>query len=182
MTKAKELTVMKNQQKGLSLIEVMVSLVILVVGLIGIFNLHIIAKRGSFESFQQTQATYLANDIINRMKLNRSQLSSYADTYTGAKTAVKSCQINICTTAETLLWDQYQWDQSLIGAAEQVGGQNVGGLDSPIACITESAGVVSVVIAWRGIREMSASSIAETDCGSTLGKRRRVFALSTMIL
>ncbi|QQX81505.1 type IV pilus modification protein PilV [Shewanella sp. KX20019] len=173
---------MKNQQRGLSLIEVMVSLVILVVGLIGIFNLHIIAKRGSFESFQQTQATYLANDIVNRMKLNRSELSSYADTYTGAKTAVKSCETNICTTGETLLWDKYQWDQSLIGAAEQIGEQNVGGLDSPVACITESAGTISVIIAWRGIREMSASSTTEADCGSSLGKRRRVFSLNTMIL
>ena len=182
MTNAKELTAMKNQQRGLSLIELMVSLVILVVGLIGIFNLHLIAKRGSFESFQQTQAAYLANDIVNRMKLNRSELSNYADTYTGAKAAVKSCETNICTTTETLNWDQYQWDQTLIGASEQVGNQKVGGLDSPVACIIENAGAVSVTITWRGIREMSASSKVSSDCGHSLGKRRRVFALNTMIL
>ena len=173
---------MKNQQRGLSLIELMVSLVILVVGLVGIFNLHLISKRGSFEAFQQTQAAYLANDIVNRMKLNRSELSSYAGTYSGVRTAVKSCETNICTTSETLSWDQYQWDQPLIGTSERVGSQNVGGLDSAIACITENAGAVSVTITWRGIRELSSSAKASSDCGHSLGKRRRVFALNTMIL
>lgn len=75
-------------QQGFSLIEVLVALVILVIGLIGIFNLHIIAKRGSFESFQQTQASYYASDIINRMKLNPTQLASYHGDYAGAKTAI----------------------------------------------------------------------------------------------
>ncbi|WP_428613604.1 type IV pilus modification PilV family protein, partial [Shewanella sp.] len=51
---------MVKRGKGFSLIEVMVSLVILVIGLIGIFNLHVVSKRGSFESFQQTQASYYA--------------------------------------------------------------------------------------------------------------------------
>jgi len=78
MTKFERLT-HNRIQRGFSLIEVLVALVILVIGLIGIFNLHIVAKRGSFESFQQTQASYYANDIINRMKLNRTQLASYAE-------------------------------------------------------------------------------------------------------
>ena len=76
MAKFERLT-QKDFQRGFSLIEVLVALVILVIGLIGIFNLHIVAKRGSFESFQQTQASYYANDIINRMKLNRTQLGNY---------------------------------------------------------------------------------------------------------
>lgn len=92
MTKFERLT-HNRIQRGFSLIEVLVALVILVIGLIGIFNLHIVAKRGSFESFQQTQASYYANDIINRMKLNRTQLDSYAGEYTGAPSSVaKVCE------------------------------------------------------------------------------------------
>ncbi|MBB1383393.1 prepilin-type N-terminal cleavage/methylation domain-containing protein, partial [Shewanella sp. SR41-2] len=37
---------MPCKRNGFSLIEVMVSLVILVIGLIGIFNLHIMSKQG----------------------------------------------------------------------------------------------------------------------------------------
>lgn len=84
---------MKKYGKGFSLIEVMVALIILVIGLIGIFNLHIVSKRGSFESFQQTQASYYANDIINRMKLNPTQIANYAGTYSGTPSSVsKQCQ------------------------------------------------------------------------------------------
>ncbi|MDB2385813.1 type IV pilus modification protein PilV [Shewanella sp.] len=173
---------MKQPQLGLTLIELMVSLVILVIGLIGIFNLHIVAKHGSFESFQQTQAAYLAHDIVNRMKLNRSELSNYADTYTGVREKVNSCETKICSTTQMLHWDQYQWDQTLLGALEQAEGRNIGGLDSPIACVTEGAGEVSVTITWRGVRALGSPATTPSDCGHSLGKKRRVFTLKTMIL
>lgn len=180
--------VFHSYPKGFSLIEVLVALVILVIGLIGIFNLHIVAKRGSFESFQQTQASYYANDIMNRMRLNRSELASYVGTYSGlvAKPA-KSCDVKvgasvICSPAETRLWDLYQWEQSLLGSAEIVGTQNVGGLEAPTACITVNGTTVAVVVAWRGIQAGSGTNYINSDCGSTLGDRRRVLSLTTVII
>ncbi|PKG76416.1 type IV pilus modification protein PilV [Shewanella sp. GutCb] len=183
---------MKNQQKGLSLIEVMVSLVILVVGLIGIFNLHIIAKRGSFESFQQTQATYLANDIINRMKLNRSQLLLYRGTYAGLLSKPgKSCDVGvgatvICSNAETRTWDLYQWEQLFGGASELQGTKSVGGLDGATACVdVKATGEVLVVMTWRGVRSVSDGASNKSDfvkgCG-TANDRRRTYSLSTVII
>lgn len=182
MTKAKELTAMKNQQRGLSLIELMVSLVILVVGLIGIFNLHLVAKRGSFESFQQTQAAYLANDIINRIKLNRGLLTSYTGTYSGKLSKpAKSCDVSVgvnatCTNAETLSWDLYQWETLFTE------------LDDATACISaQSSGNVEVVMSWRGIRELSdgaagtEQSTLVKGCGSA-NKRRRIYSLKTIII
>lgn len=181
-------TILNTSSKGASLIEVMVALVILVIGLIGIFNLHIVAKRGSFESFQQTQASYYASDIINRMRLNRSELASYAGTYSGliAKPS-KSCDVKVgavvlCSPTETRLWDLYQWEQSLMGAAEVVGTQNVGGLDTPTACITLKGETVAVVVAWRGIQAGSGTNYVNSDCGKTLGDRRRALSLTTVII
>ncbi|WOT04291.1 type IV pilus modification protein PilV [Shewanella youngdeokensis] len=172
---------MKNQQQGLSLIELMVSLVILVVGLIGIFNLHLVAKRGSFESFQQTQASYLINDIVNRMRLNRSLLASYSGTYTGTLTQPKSCDVAVganvtCSANETLAWDLYQWESRFTE------------LDDATACVLATAnGNVEVVMSWRGIRELSdggaatgKSSLAK-GCG-TANKRRRIYSLQTVII
>ncbi|MCE9685280.1 type IV pilus modification protein PilV [Shewanella sp. AS16] len=199
MTKMECLTPGSKQQNGFSLIEVLIALVILVIGLIGIFNLHLVAKRGSFESFQQTQASYYAKDIVNRMKLNRGQLTAYAATYTGALARpAKACDVaigatSLCTPAETAAWDKYQWEQLLNGSAEAVGSQLVGGLDSPYACVTTSSttlngrtypnALVKVVIAWRGIRESSDTSYEASDCGKTaLAKRRRIFIVNTMII
>lgn len=183
---------MGNKTEGFSLVEVLVSLVILVIGLIGIFNLHLVAKRGSFESFQQTQASYYAIDIINRMKLNRSQLASYAGTYTGNLSAPeKSCDVAvggnvICTNIETRAWDLFQWEQSMNGADETKGTRSIGGLDTPTACIQVSGtGDVIVVMTWRGIRTVSdgaANAEAFVKYCGTANKRRRAYSINTVII
>ncbi|QYK13988.1 type IV pilus modification protein PilV [Shewanella rhizosphaerae] len=172
---------MVKRGKGFSLIEVMVSLVILVIGLIGIFNLHVVSKRGSFESFQQTQASYYANDIINRMKLNPSQLATYAGTYSGTPSSVsKQCQgAAICSSSEMAAWDLYEWQTLFNGTSEKVGTQSVGGLDTPTACIVINGNNVSVTMAWKGIRETKIAS-ATSDCGSSTANRR-LYSVQTVI-
>ncbi|MCK8043617.1 type IV pilus modification protein PilV [Shewanella sp. 1CM18E] len=185
---------MMVNEKGFSLIEVLVALVILVIGLVGVFNLHLVSKRGSFESFQQTQASYFAQDIINRMKLNRSQLTAYSGTYSGTLAQpATACDVAIganvvCTVNQTLLWDLYKWEQQMLGSAEVNNhSTNVGGLDKPTACIlAQGNGDVTVVITWRGIRKVSDGAINHSDalvrgCG-TAGDRRRAYSVNTVII
>ncbi len=180
---------MGNRGQGFSLIEVLVALVILVIGLIGVFNLHTVSKRSSFESFQQTQAAYLAHDIISRMKLNKSELINYAGSYSGSLSAPsKTCMGAgvVCSSVETRVWDLYNWEQSLIGAAEKHGTKSIGGLDSPTACInTDANGNVQVIVTWRGIRKLSdgakGASTQVKNCGDS-SSRRRVYAVDTVIL
>ncbi|GGI99228.1 type IV pilus modification protein PilV [Shewanella hanedai] len=188
---------MKNEVKGFSLIEVLVSLVILVIGLIGIFNLHIVSKRSSFESFQQTQASYYVNDIINRMKLNRTQLINYSGTFSGALSAPStSCDVAagaaavVCSNVETRLWDLYQWEQLFGGSSERISGRDVGGLDTPTACIQiQATGEVLVVMTWRGIRNLSDGTENATGDGAafikscgTASDRRRAYSINTVII
>lgn len=190
MTKFERLT-HNRIQRGFSLIEVLVALVILVIGLIGIFNLHIVAKRGSFQSFQQTQASYYANDIINRMKLNRTQLASYKGNYSGSKIAIPpaspACEgATLCTPTQLVAWDLYEWRSAFSGEDEIiVGTQNVGGLDTPSACIQVTGNDVLVVIAWRGIRKtaIDSSKIVDTSpkCGADK-ENRRIFSIKTVII
>ncbi|MCL1144871.1 type IV pilus modification protein PilV [Shewanella sp. 10N.261.52.F9] len=185
---------MGTRENGFSLIEVLVALVILVVGLVGVFNLHLVSKRGSFESFQQTQASYFAQDIINRMKLNRTQLTAYSGTYSGSLLQPgTSCDVAagvnvVCTVNQTRQWDLFQWEQHMAGSAEvNSHSQNVGGIDAPTACIrAQASGEVTVVITWRGIRKMSDAAASNTDtfvsgCG-TASDRRRAYSVNTVII
>ncbi|PMG43199.1 type IV pilus modification protein PilV [Shewanella sp. 10N.286.52.B9] len=182
---------MPVKRNGFSLIEVMVSLVILTVGLIGIFNLHIVAKRGSFESFQQTQASYYANDIINRMRLNASELVAYGSAtgtkYTGTSLTApsKSCTgATLCTPGELQLWDVYEWQASFIGESEKESGSNVGGLPSVESCIFVKPQEVVVVITWKGVRKSSGFEEGYSDevkgCGNKTNKKR-IFEVKTAI-
>ena len=170
----------------------MVSLVILVIGLIGIFNLHIVSKQGSFESFQQTQASYYANDIINRMRINSSELANYAGTYTGTSiTSAKACDVavgvtTICTNTETRNWDLYQWERAFAGENEKSSDDNnIGGLDSATACISVTGTDVTVVMTWKGVRATSDGTEGQSTfikgCGSSSDKRRAL-AVNTAII
>ncbi|GGQ09825.1 type IV pilus modification protein PilV [Shewanella litoralis] len=183
---------MSFKRNGFSLIEVMVSLVILVIGLIGIFNLHLVAKKGSFESFQQTQASYYANDIINRMRINSSQLASYAGTYTGTSiTSAKACDVIVganttCTNIETRNWDLFQWERAFSGVNEiSSDNNNVGGLDSATACIRVVGTDVTVVMTWKGVRATSDGTETKSSfvksCGSS-SDRRRALDVDTAII
>ncbi|MGB0892780.1 MAG: type IV pilus modification protein PilV [Parashewanella sp.] len=187
MTKLKLLTLFRSKQRGSSFIELLVAMVILVIGLIGIFNLHLIAKQGSFESYQQTQAAYLAHDILNRMKLNRDGLAGYAGTYTGVLTQPTSLCDQLTSNCDSVTMrsaDLFQWEQMLKGSAEKEGSRDVGGLDTPTACITINGRDVAVAITWKGIRKLSDGATAHYTnvpaCGDA-GVQRRMYAVVTVI-
>lgn len=55
---------------GYTLIEVLVALVVLSIGLLGVAGLQIAGLRGNLSAASRTQASYLAEDIIDRMRAN----------------------------------------------------------------------------------------------------------------
>ena len=63
--------------RGFTLIEVLVTLVILTFGLLGIAGLMAKGQRASFEAFQRQQAISLASDMSERVRANRSQAAVY---------------------------------------------------------------------------------------------------------
>lgn len=60
-------------QNGFTLLEVLVTMVILSLGLLGFAGLQMASLKNSASAYQRTQATILAYDIIDRMRANRVQ-------------------------------------------------------------------------------------------------------------
>jgi type IV pilus assembly protein PilV len=61
---------MNIKQTGFTLVETLVALVVLSVGLLGVAGLQIFGLRGNMSAASRTQATYFADDIIDRMRAN----------------------------------------------------------------------------------------------------------------
>ncbi|WP_210424733.1 type IV pilus modification protein PilV [Marichromatium bheemlicum] len=59
------------RQRGFSLIESLVAMVVLAIGLLGMAELQSTAMQLNSSAYQRTQATNLAYDIIDRMRANR---------------------------------------------------------------------------------------------------------------
>jgi type IV pilus assembly protein PilV len=70
-----------HQQRGVSLIEVLVSLFVISVGLLGIAGLQTASIKESLDSAQRSQAMWLINEMVERMRANpEGQASGYGDT------------------------------------------------------------------------------------------------------
>ena len=67
----------KGRQSGFSLVEVMVSVLITSVSLLGMAGMQITSKRAGQEALQRTAATAMAMDILERMRSNPQALAAY---------------------------------------------------------------------------------------------------------
>ncbi len=65
-----------SHQRGFSLLEVMITAVILSLGLLGLVALQTHSKFASYEARQRTIASWLANDMVERVRINRDSWSA----------------------------------------------------------------------------------------------------------
>lgn len=61
----------RTHQRGATLIEVMVAMIVLAIGILGIAALQTTSVQANYSSYYRSQATLLAADITDRMRANR---------------------------------------------------------------------------------------------------------------
>ena len=61
----------RNSERGATLIEVLVTIIILAIGLLGLAGLQVTSLQSNHSSYYRSQATILAYDISERMRANR---------------------------------------------------------------------------------------------------------------
>ena len=71
-----------QQQKGVSLLEVLVAILILSFGLLGLAALQTNALRNNQSSFQRSQAVTLTYFMIDAMRIDRANVANYTMTKT----------------------------------------------------------------------------------------------------
>ena len=84
-----------TDQQGISLIEVLVALLLLAIGILGAIVLQTNALRYSVSAADRTQATYIAYDLLDRMRANPEQLPHYATQVTSECSAAPAQPVAI---------------------------------------------------------------------------------------
>lgn len=167
------------RQAGMTFIEVLVSLVIMVTGILGAVAMQATAKKGSFDAMQRSLASSLAQDIVERMRGNNgTTLALYAANSpygSGKINAEPTCNspANLCAPTVMVTHDLYGWEQALMGADVSKDTKNAGGLVGGIGCITVNGNSVTVVVTWQGKAEFSDANKA-ASCGTSSDTRRQV--------
>ena len=170
-------------QSGYLMIEVLITLFILAIGLLGVVGLQARAEQAETDSYQRTQALILAQDMADRISANRgdafdTSTSPYIVLTTaplGTGTA-KDCSGTLTTISDI---DLCAWQSALLGAAESSGGTcdtSVGTTGSHCAgtllnargCITSPAAHIYLIqVVWQGLTP-SAAPPGSVACGATL--------------
>jgi type IV pilus assembly protein PilV len=146
-------------QRGASLIEVLVTLVIIAFGLLGMVGLQMRLQVSEIEAYQRSQALLLLNDMASRIATNRTAAGSYVDgtTYgTGM-----NCPTAFATTLER---DLREWCNAIKGAAETEGTNRVGSVVGGRGCVQKIDDDYMVTVAWQGLTPLAAPP-ASVTCG-----------------
>jgi type IV pilus assembly protein PilV len=64
-------------QRGVTLLEVLITIVVLSIGLLGYAGLQTMSLKNNTSAFQRTQATLLTYDIVDRIRANMPNLARY---------------------------------------------------------------------------------------------------------
>jgi type IV pilus assembly protein PilV len=149
-------------QRGISLIEVLVTVIILSIGLLGMAGLQSRLQQSEMEAYQRSQALLLLNDMANRIATNRGAAPNYP-------TAISNIGADTCPTATStqLERDANEWCLALQGAGETLAGNRVGAMVGGRGCVESlGGGTYLVTVAWQGLTPLVAPP-ASVTCGAT---------------
>ena len=148
-------------QRGFSMLEILITLVIVAIALLGTAGLQVNAMRMNKGSQFRTQAIFLASDMAERMEANKAEaiLGTYAVAATSAVgAAATNCAAAACNSAGLAAWDINQWGTSITNVLPQ-----------PSWSITQTVAgnpsTYSIVINWTdrsNVKSVASGGIVDT--------------------
>lgn len=163
-----------NRQSGLSLVEILVTVVILAGGSLGIAAMQIASLNYSAGSYGRTQAVILAQDMANRLLANRSyalnidasgdlgaegnyDIDDFGDTIT----AGTNCITSVCAPAALADYDREKWLEDVARALPSGQGRILDFDDVNANGITERRFEIS--LQWRQVAGSTDQDGADAD-------------------
>jgi type IV pilus assembly protein PilV len=148
------------RQSGTTMTELLITLVILSIGLLGLAKFQAQLQLSQLEAYQRAQALVLLNDMAGRLANNRNHAAAYITT-----TPV-GAGVN-CPTATTTRQqaDTNEWCNALQGAGETTGSSKLGAMIGGRGCIASmGSSEYLVTVAWQGLIPASTPP-ASVACG-----------------
>ena len=156
----------KASQQGLSLIEAMVSLLVISIGLLGIASLQVNAMKLNSSSYWHSQAIMAAHNMADRVRANSLETNNYIGIDTN-NDYDQDCKANACTASNMRLSDAADW-VSLVSTIPS--GRGI--IRAPVA------NQMDIVVLW----DDDGTGAAGTDCGNNPNVDLACYVISMRIL
>lgn len=98
----------QQQQRGVTLIESMVALLVVSIGLLGIAALQITAVKQNNSALHHSQAVLIAYNITDRIRANIPQFNNYAGIST-SNSYTQDCTAAACIPSQMVTADAVDW-------------------------------------------------------------------------
>ena len=157
-------------QGGVTMLEALITIVILAFGILGLANLQAKMQNAEVESYARSQALVLLDDMAARVSANRANAAAYvALAPTGTEAGTGDTQPTDCSgVAFGANRDVCEWSNALKGSSEVAGALAVGAMIGGRGCV-DDLGLVPpsyrVSVAWQGLSATVAPQ-AGIDCGT----------------
>ena len=139
---------MMKRQTGVGLVEVLVALVLLSIAVLGFVALQIRAITASNEATMNVQATNIARDLAERMRMNRDGLAGYV-----ANTDTTNCATAFCSPE-----DMAKYDFRLVSSRATDLGMRMNVLNCQGSTLVRKC----VYVAWEGTT--ATNGTGSSDC------------------
>ena len=157
----------KNKQAGFSLIEVLISLIILAIGLLGLSALQLTALQRNTSAYNRSIAVNLAYDIADRMRANKvaADGGAYITGIGDGPSNTANCVGSTCSAGDLASFDLDEWKCQL-GAynGPDCNGKLEGDLPLGDGQIVRNGDVYTITIMWDD--ERNGVAVNAANCGS----------------
>lgn len=140
--------IFKRQQDGSSMIEVLVTMVVIATGLLGIASMQMVSMKNANSSYQRYVASLYAYDMMERMRSNPAGVDAgLYDSVTANGTATQVSCTTACSATQVAAFDAYEWGSEISSK-----------LPNGVGSVAQGADGYVITVSW-----------SEQDTGAGLG-------------
>ncbi len=153
-------------QRGFTIVEIMVALMILSVGLLGLASLQMIGVKNSGNAYYRTQAVMIANETVERIRMN--------------KPAARNGEYNVaapaCEDVAGGTLAEQDLAQTVCAVTEALPGGSVEALNCAVGATAETVDC-ALAITWRETRQQGDADDDGDEDAPTLRRIALDFAI-----
>ncbi len=155
-----------HDQKGFTLLEVMISIAILAIGMLGIAGLNMVSIEHNNAAYLRSQAVTITQDIVERMRNNPDAVDNgnfdevKSDEITNAPTVTCLTSVSGCNSAQLADIDIGQWVQTIKTINNDNDRRQLPGASATITAVASTDNLFTIKIEWavKKLTEVSGST------------------------
>ena len=160
---------LKQHNAGFTMLEVLITMVILAVGLLGLAGMQATGLKSNHQAYMRSQATLLAYDMGDRMRANMAGVD--AGSYNSLSGDVAdpptnpNCDAAVCTPAQMATHDYSNWNFALKDKLPKGAGS-----------VAVAGGIFTITVMWDDDKDGTG-----TDCAGTAADNLKCFQVELQL-